>query len=82
MLTDPAETGAVTLAPPESVHALESTHEVDHTTVIYVHTDRLHGVPDYEARWDVPFGEVSDSPAVQKARADWEPYRAREGSYL
>jgi 3D-(3,5/4)-trihydroxycyclohexane-1,2-dione acylhydrolase (decyclizing) len=62
--------------------ALEAARDVDRTTVIYVRSDRLHGVPDYEGWWDVPVAEVSDMPAVKAARAEWEAMRAKERNFL
>ena len=50
--------------------------------MIYVRTDRLHGVPDYEGWWDVPVAEVSDMPSVRSARAAWETMRPRERDFL
>jgi len=66
----------------EFVTALESARTLERTTVIYVRTDRYHGVPDYEGWWDVPVAEVSEMPEVQAARAAWETGRARERSFL
>src|SRR5262249_53285019 len=66
----------------EFVTALESARAVERTTVIYVRTDRHHGVPDYEGWWDAPVAEVSEMPAVQVARAAWETGRANERSFL
>ena len=54
----------------------------DRTTVIYIRNDRLQGVPDYEGWWDVPVAEVSEMPAVNRARADWEAMRAKERHFL
>jgi 3D-(3,5/4)-trihydroxycyclohexane-1,2-dione acylhydrolase (decyclizing) len=66
----------------EFVDALEAAREIDRTTVIYVRTDRLKGVPDYEGWWDVPVAEVSDMSSVRSARAEWETMRARERQFL
>ena len=62
--------------------ALQAAREQDRTTVIYVRNDRLQGVPDYQSWWDVPVAEVSDMPAVNRARADWEAMRGRERHFL
>ncbi len=62
--------------------ALQAARKQDRTTVIYVRNDRLQGVPDYAGWWDVPVAEVSDMPAVNRARADWEAMRARERHFL
>jgi 3D-(3,5/4)-trihydroxycyclohexane-1,2-dione acylhydrolase (decyclizing) len=58
--------------------ALQTARETDRTTVIYVQNDRMHGVPGYESWWDVPVAGVSDMPAVNDARREWESNRARE----
>jgi 3D-(3,5/4)-trihydroxycyclohexane-1,2-dione acylhydrolase (decyclizing) len=58
--------------------ALQTSRGIDRTTVIYIRNDRLHGVPGYESWWDVPVAEVSDMPAVSKARREWETNRDRE----
>jgi 3D-(3,5/4)-trihydroxycyclohexane-1,2-dione acylhydrolase (decyclizing) len=62
--------------------ALDTARGIDRTTVLYVRNDRLQGVPDYEGWWDVPVAEVSEIPAVQSARAAWEPMRAQERDFL
>jgi len=62
--------------------ALDAARGIDRTTVIYVRNDRVQGVPDYEAWWDVPVAEVSDMPAVKAARAEWEAMRAKERQFL
>jgi 3D-(3,5/4)-trihydroxycyclohexane-1,2-dione acylhydrolase (decyclizing) len=66
----------------EFTAALEAARGVQRTTVIYVRNDRLQGVPDYEGWWDVPVAEVSEIPAVQSARAQWETMRAQERDFL
>lgn len=66
----------------EFVEALDETQEIDETAVIYVQTDRYEDVPDYESWWDVPVAEVSEMPAVEEARAEWEEHRTRERDYL
>jgi 3D-(3,5/4)-trihydroxycyclohexane-1,2-dione acylhydrolase (decyclizing) len=50
--------------------------------VIYIRNDRYAGVGGYESWWDVPPAEVSQMPAVQKARADWEAKRKQERHFL
>lgn len=62
--------------------ALKTAQSNERTTVIYIQSDRLHGVPGYESWWDVPIAEVSEMPAVQAARAEWEIMRAKERSFL
>jgi 3D-(3,5/4)-trihydroxycyclohexane-1,2-dione acylhydrolase (decyclizing) len=58
--------------------ALQAARAQTRTTVIYIQNDRLHGVPGYESWWDVPVAEVSQMPAVDAARQDWEAMRSRE----
>jgi 3D-(3,5/4)-trihydroxycyclohexane-1,2-dione acylhydrolase (decyclizing) len=62
--------------------ALEVARGIDRTTVIYVRTDRLEGVPGYESWWDVPVAEVSEQESVREARRAWEAMRAKERDYL
>ena len=50
--------------------------------VVYVETDRYAGVPSYEGWWDVPVAEVSDDPAVQEARGEYEQARAAQRQYV
>jgi 3D-(3,5/4)-trihydroxycyclohexane-1,2-dione acylhydrolase (decyclizing) len=50
--------------------------------VVYVETDRYAGVPGYEGWWDVPVAEVSDDPAVQEARHEYEQARAAQRQYV
>ena len=52
--------------------ALEKAKAADRTTVIVVETEREVRVPGYESWWDVAVAEVSESPSVQKARAEYE----------
>jgi 3D-(3,5/4)-trihydroxycyclohexane-1,2-dione acylhydrolase (decyclizing) len=66
----------------EFVAALHAARATDRTTVIYIQNDRLVGVPGYESWWDVPIAEVSESPAVQEMRMEWEVMRAKERSFL
>ncbi len=66
----------------EFVKALEEAPKVNRTTVITVPTDRMIGVPGYESWWDVQVAEVSEMPAVQAARKDWEEMRAREQYFI
>jgi 3D-(3,5/4)-trihydroxycyclohexane-1,2-dione acylhydrolase (decyclizing) len=64
------------------VAALKAAQDTDRTTVIYIQNDRMHGVPGYESWWDVPVAEVSEMPAVQEARAEWETMRVKERHFL
>ncbi len=63
----------------EGLHAAKST---DRTTVIYIQNDRMVSVPGYESWWDVPVAEVSDEPAVNAARKEWEEMRVKERYFL
>lgn len=62
--------------------ALKAAKEADHTTVIVIKNDRLHGVPGYESWWDVAVPEVSSLPSVQEARVNYEEMRATERLFL
>lgn len=64
------------------VDALDEARALDRTTVIHVKTDRYEDVPAYESWWDVPVAEVSETPAVEEARAEWEEQRPRERDFL
>ena len=50
--------------------------------VVHVETDRYAGVPSYEGWWDVPVAEVSDDPAVQAARREYEEARRAQRQYV
>jgi 3D-(3,5/4)-trihydroxycyclohexane-1,2-dione acylhydrolase (decyclizing) len=50
--------------------------------VVHVETDRYAGVPSYEGWWDVPVAEVSDDPAVQRARREYEEARKAQRDYV
>jgi 3D-(3,5/4)-trihydroxycyclohexane-1,2-dione acylhydrolase (decyclizing) len=58
--------------------ALEDSRAIDRTVVIAIEVDRYAGVPSYETWWDVPVAEVSDVPAVQAAREQYEAARKRQ----
>ena len=58
--------------------ALAEAKSVEQTVCIYVEVDRYAGVPNYETWWDVPVAEVSEVPAVQEARAEYEQQRRRQ----
>ena len=60
------------------VGALENARTTDRTTLIFIHTDRLSGVPAYDTWWDVPVAEVSESSTVNQARREWEAHRKHE----
>ena len=54
----------------------------DGPVVVHVETDRYAGVPSYEGWWDVPVAEVSDDPAVQEARREYEEARKAQRQYV
>ena len=56
----------------ELTAALADARSADRTTVIVIECDPARGVGSYESWWDVPVAEVSEMPAVQQARADYE----------
>jgi 3D-(3,5/4)-trihydroxycyclohexane-1,2-dione acylhydrolase (decyclizing) len=58
--------------------ALEDARSIDRTVVVAIEVDRYAGVPSYETWWDVPVAEVSDVPAVQEARDEYEAARKRQ----
>jgi 3D-(3,5/4)-trihydroxycyclohexane-1,2-dione acylhydrolase (decyclizing) len=62
--------------------ALEDAKAAEGPVVVHIETDRYAGVPSYEGWWDVPVAEVSDDPAVQKARRAYEEARAAQRQYL
>src|SRR5579875_590326 len=64
------------------VQALKDARNSPRTTVVYIQNDRYVGLPDYEGWWDVPVAEVSTSPSVQTARAEWETMRNQERYFL
>jgi 3D-(3,5/4)-trihydroxycyclohexane-1,2-dione acylhydrolase (decyclizing) len=50
--------------------------------VIHIETDRYAAVPSYDGWWDVPVAEVSDDPAVEAARREYEDARRAQRQYL
>ena len=62
--------------------ALEQAKRAARTTVIVVEVDRYEGVPGYESWWDVPVAEISELPAVQRARTEYEAARQAERRLL
>ena len=62
--------------------ALERAKGERSTTVIVVEVDRYESVPGYESWWDVPVAEVSDLPAVEKVRVEYETARGGERRFL
>jgi len=49
---------------------------------IVVETDRRQRVGGYESWWDVAVAEVSENPAVQQSRADYETHKQKERRFL
>jgi 3D-(3,5/4)-trihydroxycyclohexane-1,2-dione acylhydrolase (decyclizing) len=66
----------------EFVAAVKAAPQIENTVVIVIENDRLVGVPGYESWWDVAVAEVSEMPAVQEARRDWEAMREKERYFL
>ena len=64
------------------VAALCAARVTEHTTVIYVQTDRYTDAPDSDSWWDVPVAEVSESADVRQAREAWETKRAQERHFV
>jgi 3D-(3,5/4)-trihydroxycyclohexane-1,2-dione acylhydrolase (decyclizing) len=62
--------------------ALAQARGADGPVVIHIETDRYAGVPSYDGWWDVPVAEVSDDPAVQAAREQYEQARSAQRTYL
>jgi 3D-(3,5/4)-trihydroxycyclohexane-1,2-dione acylhydrolase (decyclizing) len=60
----------------------EAKAATDGPVVVHVETDRYAGVPSYEGWWDVPVAEVSDDPAVQDARREYEEARRAQRQYV
>lgn len=66
----------------ELANAIEAAKQSDETTCIVVEVDRTQRVGGYESWWDVAVAEVSENPAVQAARENYEEAKAKEQSYL
>jgi 3D-(3,5/4)-trihydroxycyclohexane-1,2-dione acylhydrolase (decyclizing) len=63
--------------------AMEEAKSIqDRPVCIVVEVDRRQRVGGYESWWDVAVAEVSDNPAVQQARADYEEKKQNERYYL
>jgi 3D-(3,5/4)-trihydroxycyclohexane-1,2-dione acylhydrolase (decyclizing) len=67
---------------PELRDALARARDTEGVSVIVVEVDRYEGVPSYESWWDVPVAEVSELPAVQAARREYEEARRAERRFL
>jgi 3D-(3,5/4)-trihydroxycyclohexane-1,2-dione acylhydrolase (decyclizing) len=67
----------------ELADALQSAQKIQGKPVcIFIETDRRQRVGGYESWWDVAVAEVSENPAVQAARADYEQAKQRERLHL
>jgi len=62
----------------ELADALLEAQNMEQTVAIVVETDRRERVPGYESWWDVAIAEVSDNPAVQQARKEYEEAKPNE----
>ncbi|MEZ4700974.1 MAG: 3D-(3,5/4)-trihydroxycyclohexane-1,2-dione acylhydrolase (decyclizing) [Rhodothermales bacterium] len=61
--------------------ALAEAKAIDRTTVIYVETDILKGVPGY-GWWEVPIAEVSTTESARTARQAYVEERKKQRHYL
>jgi 3D-(3,5/4)-trihydroxycyclohexane-1,2-dione acylhydrolase (decyclizing) len=66
----------------EFAAAIKAARASERTTVITIRNDRYEAVPGYESWWDVQVAEVSEMPAVQDARQEWETKQAEERYFL
>jgi 3D-(3,5/4)-trihydroxycyclohexane-1,2-dione acylhydrolase (decyclizing) len=62
----------------ELANAIEKAKTIETPVCIVIETDRSQRVPGYESWWDVAVAEVSDNPAVQKAREVYEDKKQHE----
>jgi 3D-(3,5/4)-trihydroxycyclohexane-1,2-dione acylhydrolase (decyclizing) len=61
---------------------LQARHIHGKPVCIITETDRRQRVSGYESWWEVAIPEVSDNPAVQQAREDYEENKAKERHHL
>ncbi len=67
----------------EFSQALEEARNIQKRPVcIVTETDREQRVGGYESWWDVAVAEVSDDPAVQQSRSEYEEAKKNERYYL
>ncbi len=66
----------------ELADAVQKAQGMRETVCIVVETDRRQRVGGYESWWDVAVAEVSENPAVQQARKDFEQAKTKEQHYL
>ncbi|HUH08622.1 MAG TPA: 3D-(3,5/4)-trihydroxycyclohexane-1,2-dione acylhydrolase (decyclizing) [Egibacteraceae bacterium] len=62
--------------------ALKAAREETRTTVVCIRTDPSAPAPGSGVWWDVPVAEVSDMPAVQAARSEYETQRRAQRHFL
>ncbi|MBA3871454.1 MAG: 3D-(3,5/4)-trihydroxycyclohexane-1,2-dione acylhydrolase (decyclizing) [Anaerolineae bacterium] len=65
----------------ELANAVKQAQGMSETVCIVVETDRRQRVGGYESWWDVAVAEVSENPAVQQARKDFEQAKTKEQHY-
>jgi 3D-(3,5/4)-trihydroxycyclohexane-1,2-dione acylhydrolase (decyclizing) len=65
------------------VAALEEAKSIRNRPVcIVTEVDRRQRVGGYESWWDVAIAQVSENPAVQQARQEYEAAKAKQKHYL
>jgi 3D-(3,5/4)-trihydroxycyclohexane-1,2-dione acylhydrolase (decyclizing) len=55
--------------------ALATARTAAETTVVYVRTDPMVGVPGYESWWDVPVAETGGPPELERIREEYRKAR-------
>lgn len=66
----------------ELADAILRAQKMTATVCIVVETDRRQRVGGYESWWDVAIAEVSDNPAVQQARKEFEAAKTKERHFF
>ncbi len=66
----------------ELANALLQAQALEQTACIVVETDRSQRVGGYESWWDVAVAEVSENPAVQSARANYEEAKEKQRHFV
>ena len=61
--------------------SIRQARENDGSTLIEILVDRSVGVPGYEAWWDVPVAEVSESDRVTKIRKEYDKKKKGERNF-
>jgi 3D-(3,5/4)-trihydroxycyclohexane-1,2-dione acylhydrolase (decyclizing) len=67
---------------PDLKSALAQARKQTTSTVIVIETDGEKRAPGYESWWDVPISEVSELPAVKKARKEFAAAVKKERFFL